>query len=150
MKITPTIGFNTQQNNNRNYQSKPNFGHFQEVELTEKKMLDAKYNPEIQRILQSANLTEVNEKLNEIASSIVSVIKKSFYRNSDVNMLGDYKNLQFIKNNNKGEQVLATMKTVPATHNKNGIITYKDYEVHQTISLELKDGVLTFVRPEFQ
>jgi len=154
MQICSLNGCNSAQINKNRYQSQQNFTARREVEVVEDVMNKAKTHPKTQQILQSLNLNDINGRLNEIGTSVIAAVKKSFYSDSTykgINTLGNNEMFQILKKNTKGEQVLATVKVVPADSEIKGMVQYKDFETHQVKTLELDDSFNLAVKtPEFR
>lgn len=155
MQIYSISGYNSNQINRNKNQSQPNFGARKEVELAETLMNKAKYHKNAKIVMQGLSLDEVNGKLNKIGSSVIAAVKKSFYSNDpkqEIKVLGNNKGLQISKKSpSKGEQVLATMRIVPADNEVKGMVEYIDYETHQIKRLVLDDQFNMSVKsPEFK
>lgn len=154
MQICSINGYNSNQINRNKNQSQPNFQARKEVEIAEKVMNKAIDHKKTKMALQTLNLDEVNGKINEIGSSVIAAVKKSFFSkdpNQEIKAFGDNRNLQILKKSpKKGEQVLAFVRVVPADENVKGMIEYVDYETHQIKSLILDEKFNMSVNsPEF-
>jgi len=135
MRLCSINGCNPQQNNKNECRSQQNFTAAKELDAVERVMFETIHNPATKKILNSTKILEINEKINQIGTSVIKAVKKSFNGDSTDKIITKKCGGQvyFLKNDGS-EKVLGGVQIFPSEHGITNTVNYIDFEADRMIS----------------